>query len=110
MFIKFWTVEASRQVKFFESVAPYSQLGHTNQEDTSEQLIHPLVRAVRLTTLFSLHFCYPQKHGETNDSKLSLVIIINKIVMLMIGNSRTWIKFSTSSSISFILHQTMFVR
>lgn len=106
VFIKFWTVEAS-----FESFPPYSQIGHTNQEDTSsEQFIHPLVRAVRLTSLLSLYLYDPQRHGETTDSKLSLVIIINKNVMLMIGNSSTWIKFSTSSSISFILHKTMLVR
>ncbi|XP_074557136.1 uncharacterized protein LOC141813127 isoform X2 [Curcuma longa] len=49
------SVEASRQVKFFESVAPYSQLGHTNQEDTSEQLIHPLVRA----TIPPTHAAFP---------------------------------------------------
>ncbi|KAG6520292.1 hypothetical protein ZIOFF_017332 [Zingiber officinale] len=47
------SVEASRQVKLFESFAPpYSQLGHTNQEDTSEQF-HPLPQILTYSYEFS---------------------------------------------------------
>ncbi|XP_042468219.1 calmodulin-binding protein 60 F-like isoform X2 [Zingiber officinale] len=51
------SVEASRQVKLFESFAPpYSQLGHTNQEDTSEQF-HPL-------TIPPTHAAFPGQNLE----------------------------------------------